>query len=307
MGEGLESFFGSMEGLLAALLAGSVFLSLYIYSAYRLYAEKNGALERIRQSLTLYSQLAGPLTSVIDRKEGPSILDDELIRLLQECKAADRLTVDLLEQIDMFLRDRDHARLPLISKTLEKEMNALVRERSELLRRLESPGWGGGLWMLLKPAVPGTAFAAAVLWTFILADNLRSGGSDAWSSLLPWCLWLSSMTATVSSYRILMDSPRKTPSAVFYLLHLLIIAVALVNLFWAEAPPYVLATQLMLYAAGFSLTTGRSRKDRPYAGSPEMLEEYTRSSESSGYAEGYSAGLARGNSSAKVPVSKKRK
>lgn len=276
LAEWIDGFFGSMEGLLAVLLAAAVFLGLYIYSATRLQAARSETLERIRQSLTLYTQLAGPLTAVIERSSSYAAPDDQLVGLLQECKAADRLSVDLMEQIDIYLRDRDDSRLPQLSRTLEREMNRLVRERGELLRRIENPGWGIGLWLLLKPAVPGLAFAAAVLWTFELISELRSPG--AWADPLVWGLWLSCMIATVSFYRLLMDSKRRSLGVIFYGLHLLIGAAALLNLIWSEASPYVLATQVMLYLTGFWFTSTRSRKERPYAGHPELLEMYTQHS-----------------------------
>lgn len=272
LAEWIDRFFGSMEGLLAALLAAAVFLGLYIYNASRLQAARTETLERIRQSLTLYTQLAGPLAAAAERQDGITSEEDTLAGLLLECKAADRLTSDLLEQINAYLRDRDDSRLPLLSRSLERETNRLVHERSELLRRIESPGWGIGLWQILKPAVPGLAFAAAFLWTFDFVSVLREPGG--WSRPEAWCLWLSAMTATLSFYRLLMDSKRKTQNIVFYALHLLIAAAALPLLFWPEASPYTLATQFMLYLAGFWFNTAPSRKERPYAGHPELLELY---------------------------------
>lgn len=273
LAEWINGFFGSMEGLLAVLLAAAVFLGIYIHSATRLQAARTETLERIRQSLTLYTQLAGPLTSVIEHPHETDPSDEHLVGLLQECKAADRLTMDLLEQIDTYLRDRDESRLPQLSRTLEREMNGLVRERGELLRRIETPGWGSGLWQLLKPAVPGVAFASAVFWTFELISELQY--PEAWTDLEVWTMWLSWMMATVSFYRLLMDSRRRSLSVIFYGLHFLIAAAALLNLIWVEASPYVLATQLLLYLAGFSFTSTRSRKERPYAGHPELLKMYT--------------------------------
>lgn len=273
LAERIDGFFGSMEGLLAVLLSAAVFLGIYIYSATRLQAARTETLERIRQSLTLYTQLAGPLTAVIEHPDEADLPDEQLVGLLQECKAADRLTMDLLEQIDNYLRDRDDSRLPQLSRTLEREMNGLVRERGELLRRIETPGWGSGLWLLLKPAVPGVAFAAAVFWTFELISELQY--PEAWTAPEVWFLWLSWMIATVSFYRLLMDSRRRSLGVIFYGLHFLIAATALPNLIWPEASPYVLATQLILYLTGFWFTSTRSRKERPYAGHPELLEMYS--------------------------------
>lgn len=272
LAEWIDTFFGSMEGLLAVMLAAAVFLGLYIYCATRLQAARTETLERIRQSLTLYTQLAGPLTAYIDRSDDADLPDEHLLSLLQECKAADRLTIDLLQQIDTYLRDRDDSRLPHLSKILEREMNRLVKERSELLRRIENPGWGSGLWMLLKPAVPGVSFAAAVFWTFRLISELRSPGG--WGHLEVWTLWLTCMIATISFYRLLMDSKRRSLGIVFYGLHLLIASIALFNLVWVEASVYVLAGQALLYLTGFWFTSTRSRKERPYAGNPELLNMY---------------------------------
>lgn len=296
LGEWIDSFFGSMEGLLAALLGAAVFLGLYIYSASRLQAERMEMLERIRQSLTFYTQLAGPLAqaaAAADKPEntqedgaasikvppsGVSEAEEHITGLMLECKAADRLTPDLLEQINAYLNDRDASRLPLLSKTLERETNRLVRERSTLLARIEKPGWGLGLWLLLKPAVPGAAFAGAILWTSGLIGALRETGG--WMQPEIWCLWLSAMTATLSFFRLLMDSGRPNRGAVFHLLHGLIAAAALPLLFWPEASPYTFATQVMLYLAGFWFHSAPSRKERPFVGHPELRELYAQTAES---------------------------
>ncbi|WP_054957753.1 hypothetical protein [Paenibacillus dakarensis] len=273
LAEWIETIFGSMEGLLAVMLAAAVFLGLYIYCAARLRASRTEMLERIRQSLTLYTQLAGPLTAVIERSEDTTEPDESLVSHLQECKAADRLTGDLLKQIDTYLQDRDNTRLPQISRTLEREMKRLVQERSIILRRIENPGWGIGLWMLLKPAIPGLSFYAAVLWTFNLISRLRN--PEAWSDFSVWALWLSCMIATVSFYRLLMDSKRRSLGVIFYGLHLLIAAAALINLVSFQASPYVLAAQIVLYLTGFWFTSStRSRSERPYAGNLELMETY---------------------------------
>ncbi|WP_106769104.1 hypothetical protein [Paenibacillus faecalis] len=277
LAEWMNDFFGSMEGLLTVLLAATVFLGMYIYSATRLSAARTETLERIRQSLTLYTQLAGPLTAVIEHADETDISEEQLVSLLQECKAADRLTMDLLRQIDAYLRDKDASRLPQLSRTLEREMNELVCERADMLRRIEAPSWGIGLWQLLKPAVPGIALASAVFWTFDLISNLQF--PEAWTTLEVWTLWLSWMMATVSFYQLFMDTRRRPLNVIFYGLHFLIVAAASLNLIWTEVSPYVLATQLLLYLAGFSFTSTRSRKERPYAGDPELLKMYTEHSE----------------------------
>ena len=35
-----------------------------------------------------------------------------------------------------------------------------MKERDELVGRLEKPGWGMGLWSLLKPAIPALSLGA---------------------------------------------------------------------------------------------------------------------------------------------------
>lgn len=296
LGEWIDSFFGSMDGLLAALLGAAVFLGLYIYSASRLQAERMEILERIRQSLMFYTQLAGPLAqaaAAVDKPEntadsgsasykappsGASEAEEHITSLMLECKAADRLTPDLLEQMNAYLSDRNASRLPLLSKTLERETNRLVRERSILLARIEKPGWGLGLWLLLKPAVPGAAFAGAILWTSGLVGALREPG--AWMQPEIWGLWLSAMTATLSFYRLMMDSGRPNRGTVFHLLHGLITATALPLLFWPEASPYTFATQIMLYLAGFWFHSAPLRKERPFVGHPELRELYAQAADS---------------------------
>ncbi|MFI2856063.1 hypothetical protein ACH6EH_02860 [Paenibacillus sp. JSM ZJ436] len=288
LAEWIDGFFGSIEGLLAVLLAAAVFLGLYIYTSSRLQAERTEALERIRQSLTLYTQLAGPLSAAVNRLDHDPEADGQLAALLLECKAADRLTPQLLEQINAYLKDRDHARLPRLSRSLESEMNTLVAERGETLRRLETPGFGLGLWLLLKPAVPGLLFLAVVLLSSALITRLREPSS--WTQPELWLLWLSSMLAALSVYRLLMDARRRLPGSLFYGLHLLIAAAALPLFFWPEAAYYTLASQLMLYAAGFWFQSAPSRKERPYAGHPELLEQFRERTSASPEAEDNAAG-----------------
>lgn len=272
----IERTFGSMEGLVAILLAASIFIGLYIYSASRLHAARRETLDRIRQSLTLYTRLAGVLGDRISGANAAPLENESLASLVQECKAADRLSVDLLEHLDTFLRDQDESRLAMLNRALEREMNRLIEERSELIHRLESPGWGMGLWLLLKPAVPAIAMGAAIVWTAEWIVRLRE--PFAWTMPEVWCLWLSSMIATVSFYRLLMDNKRKASGMVFNFLHLLIAAAAVPNWIWIEAAPYVLAVQLILYAAGFRFTAKRKRRERPYAGHPDMMKQLGTSS-----------------------------
>lgn len=270
--EWMVDIFGSLDGLVAALLATAVFAGLYIYSASRLLGARKDSLARIRQTLTVYTRLAGLLGTLIHRPTRTAVPEDLLIRLLQECKSADLLTRELHEQMDIFLSDRDESRLTTLHKLLEREINRLMKERDELVGRLEKPGWGMGLWLLLKPAVPALSLGAALLWTAVLAEELRQ--SSAWATPEVWCLWLSNIIATISFYRLLMDSRRKTHGAIYTVLHLLIVASALFNLIGGEASPYVLATQCLLYLAGFRVTATRKRRERPYAGHPELMEQF---------------------------------
>lgn len=270
--EWMVDIFGSLDTLVAVLLATAVFSGLYIYSASRLLGARKDSLARIRQSLTIYTRLAGPLGTLINRPTRTAVPEDLLIRLLQECKSADLLTRELHEQIDTFLSDRDESRLTTLHKLLESEIHRLMKERDELVGRLEKPGWGMGLWLLLKPAVPALSLGAAILWTTLLVQELRQ--SSTWTSPEVWCLWLSNMIATISFYRLLMDSRRRTHGVIYTVLHLLIVASALFNLIWNEASPYVLATQCLLYLAGFRVTATRQRRERPYAGHPELMEQF---------------------------------
>lgn len=268
----IYDLFGSLNGLLAVLLAAAVFSGLYIYSASRLLGARKDSLSRIRQSLSLYTKLAGPLSTLIDHPGRSAVPEEQLIRLLQECKTADRLTHELHGQIDIFLSDRDESRLMMLYKQLNREINQLVQERDELVKRLEQPGWGMGLWLLLKPAIPALSLAAAIVWTANLVQGLQE--HQGWTNPYEWCLWLSNMIATVSFYRLLMDSRKKPHGLIYILLHLLIAALALLNLVWAEASPYVLTTQILLYIAGFRFTVTRRRRERPYAGHPELLDQF---------------------------------
>lgn len=269
--EWIAHIFGSMDTLVAVLLAVAIFSGLYIYSASRLLGARKDSLARIRQSLTIYTRLAGPLGIVINRPTRTAVPQDHLIQLLQECKSADLLTRELHEQLDTFLGDQDESRLMTIHKLLNREIIRLMKERDELVGRLEKPGWGMGLWLLLKPAVPALALGAAILWSMILLEALRQ--PSAWTSPQVWCLWLSNIIATISFYRLLMDSRRRTHGVVYTLLHLLIVASALFNLMGDASSPYVLVTQCLLYIAGFRVTATRKRRERPYAGHPEVMEQ----------------------------------
>lgn len=129
-----------------------------------------------------------------------------------------------------------------------------------------------GLWLLLKPAVPALALGAVILWSMNLVETLRE--PSAWTSPQVWCLWLSNIIATISFYRLLMDSRRRTHGVIYTLLHLLIVATALFNLMGDASSPYVLVTQFLLYIAGFRVTATRKRRERPYAGRPELMEQF---------------------------------
>ncbi|KOR76845.1 hypothetical protein [Paenibacillus solani] len=272
LSEWIANIFGSMNTLVAVLLAVAIFSGLYIYTASRLLGARKDSLARIRQSLTIYSRLAGPLGILINRPTRTAVPQDLLIQLLQECKSADLLTRELHEQLDTFLSDQDESRLMTIHKLLNREMIRLMKERDELVGRLEKPGWGMGLWLLLKPAVPALALGAVILWSMILVEAL--GQPSAWTSPQVWCLWLSNIIATISFYRLLMDSRRRTHGVIYTLLHLLIVASALFNLTGDASSPYVLVTQCLLYMAGFRVTATRKRRERPYAGHPEVMEQF---------------------------------
>ncbi|MEK3732249.1 hypothetical protein MKX64_07315 [Paenibacillus sp. FSL M8-0334] len=263
--------FGSMEGLVAVLLAAAIFIGLYIYSASRLHQARLEAIDRIRQSLSLYTRLAGALDDRMNGGSSGPLVNESLTALVQECKAADRLTIDLQEHLDTFLRDQDESRLGMLHRALEREMNRLIEERTEIIRRVESPGWGMGLWLLLKPAVPAIALGAAIVWTAEMVIRLRE--PSAWLMPEVWSLWLTSMIATVSFYRLLMDGKRKSSGIIIHMLHLLIAAAALPGWIWLEAAPYVLILQLLLYLAGFRFTAKRRRRERPYAGHPDMMKQ----------------------------------
>ncbi|GAB6928543.1 hypothetical protein JCM10914A_25260 [Paenibacillus sp. JCM 10914] len=270
--EWIDEIFGSFDALLAVMLAAAIFSGLYIYSASRLLGARKDSLARIRQTLSIYTRLVGPLSTVINQPSRTAVPEDLLIRLLQECKAADHLSHELRQQIDTFLQDHDESRLTRLHRQLNREIDSLVQERDRLVERLEKPGWGMGLWLLLKPAIPALALAAVILWTALFYRDLQQSAS--WVDPVIWSLWLSSIVATISFYRLLMDSKRRSHGVIYTFLHLLIVAVTLVNLVWSEAAPYVLTTQLLICLAGFRVNMTRKRRERPYVGHTELLEQF---------------------------------
>lgn len=274
----ITTFMSSIEGVMVIGLAVVLFIWMYIRTATQLRISGNERLERLQQSLVLYSRVTGPLGEIITKNTHDPDEVSHLVFQLQECKAAPLLTRDIHEQIDGYIRERDETRLQLLYKSLEREVNRRIEEQSALLRKLDNPSWGLSFWLLLKPTIPFVTAIAVLFWGLQLYQVLRfTGNSISFPGDIvnAWARFVSCLVATSSLYLVLRDTKRTAYRAVYNLLCILISAAALLHILGLSIAPYILAVQLILYLAGFSLTPHRSRRERPYAGHDLSLKETT--------------------------------
>ncbi len=256
-------------------LAVVLFIWMYIRTALQLQTAGKEQLKRLQHSLMLYSRVTGPLGEMMEHEDHSLEEISQLITLLEECKAAPLLTSDLHEQIDAYIRERDQSRLSILYKSWVREVNQRIEEQSTLLRKWDRPSWGISFWVLLKPALPFVAVVAIVVWSLQLYQTLielPSFASSPWEIVNAWARFISCMIATGSLYLVFMYTRRLPHHLIYTTLYVLISAVAVFHGLGLNVALYIVAVQALLYVAGFSLTTKRTRRDRPYAGRDLVLE-----------------------------------
>ncbi|MWV45810.1 hypothetical protein GRF59_19530 [Paenibacillus sp. HJL G12] len=257
-------------------LAIILFLWLYFRTARSFRSMATARLERLHQTLEIYSRAAGMLDNeaAADSSSESEQEPESLILLLQQCKAAPLITTELLEAIDAYTRERDASRHLQLQRVLDREISRRIREQSSIIRSLDNPGWGIGFWKLIRPAVPFAAMVLILYWCLQLYQELpgQSFTVLSWTSAELWIRFVSCVAAVISFYLAVM-TPRKDSTRISYrVLALLISAAALAHLAGLTAAPYILAVQVILFAWGFAMNPHRSRRDRPYAGSADLLE-----------------------------------
>ncbi|WP_460320369.1 hypothetical protein [Paenibacillus sp. YSY-4.3] len=237
-------------------------------SAYRV----NVRLDRLHRSLELYTAATGALLREAGSQRGLSAAEHAaLVDKLLACKAAPYVTEDLLTQIAAYMmEERDSTRLTLLLRTLERETERLMEERSTLLRRSEKPGWGWTIWQQIQHALP-FAFTAGLfillLWFLGSLDQASQMEEERWAVLYVWSRFLSCLFSLLVMYPFLRGGRRESSSSL--LQRWLAVAIGLaallhfIGLTWA---PYVLTLQLLLFLTGFRFSHNRPRKSRPFVG-----------------------------------------
>lgn len=257
-------------------LAVILFLWLYLRTARSFKNAASARLDRLHQTLELYSRAAGRLASE-PAAELPDEHDPEpLILLLQQCKAAPLITAGLLESIDAYIKEPDASRHIQLQRALDREIARRIAEQSSIIRSLDNPGWGIGFWKLIRPAVPFAALMLILYWCLQLYQAFHEQNIQAlsWTSAELW-LRFGSCLAAVIAFCLAVMTPRKdSAKTVHRVLALIIAAAAVAHTAGLTAAPYIFAVQLILFIAGFAVHPKRSRRrERPYAGSAELLEE----------------------------------
>ncbi len=258
-------------------LAVILFLWLYIRTARSFKHAAVYRLERLHQTLELYSRAAGMLAgdTAADMPAEAEQEPDSLILILQQCKAAPLITAELLESIDSFVIERDASRLTQLQRTLDREIRRRIGEQSSIIRSLDNPGWGIGFWRLIRPAIPFAALMLILYWCLQLyqAFHERSIPAASWTSAELWMRFLSCLAAVIAFYLVVMTPRRDSIRTGYRVLALMIAAAAFAHFAGIMASPYILAVQLVLFLGGFALGPKRSRRDRPYAGSEDIPED----------------------------------
>ncbi|WP_145949068.1 hypothetical protein [Paenibacillus sp. Y412MC10] len=272
---GLDRLTGTESNLIIAGLAVIVFLWLYIRTSRSLRAEAAARLELLQRTLALYSRAQGVLGEEVEAAHVGAQEPDQLVQLLQECKAAPLMTPELLDMIDAYIRERDFSRLLMLQKMLDREIHRRIHEQSVLIRKIDNPGWGTSFWRMIRPAVPFAALVLTLYWFIQLYNGFQDSGAAAlsWTSLELWTRLISCLAATLFLYWVIMDTRRDTPGILYRLLALIIAAVALLHLLGLTAAPYILAVQVVLFLFGFTLNPKPSRRNRPYAGHREVTQD----------------------------------
>ncbi|MEC0240929.1 hypothetical protein P4H66_13825 [Paenibacillus dokdonensis] len=260
-------------------LAVILFLWLYIRTARSFKSAATARLDWLQQTLGLYSRAAGMLDGdgAVDSPAEHEQETESLILLLQQCKAAPLVTTELLEAIDAYLKERDSSRHTQLQKMLEREISRRIREQSSIIRSLDNPGWGIGFWKLIRPAVPFAALVLILYWCLQLYQEFHGPDIPAlsWASAELWMWFVSCLAAVISFYLAVMTPRKDSTKASYRILALFISAAALAHFAGLTAAPYILAVQFILFLVGFGIHPKRSRRNRPYAGSTELLEAST--------------------------------
>ncbi|AZK45006.1 hypothetical protein [Paenibacillus lentus] len=265
----------------AVILAPALILFIWQYGASkrRTTHKINVRLERLHRSLEIYAAATGALLREIDGQNEPSSAEHaQLVDKLLACKAAPYATEDLLAQITAYtMNEGDRTRLTLLLRTIERETERLVEERSVLLRRTEKPGWGWSLWQQFHHALPfifTVGIFMLVLWLLGSLDSLGyigderwSTSEDQWSLLYIWTRFLSCLFSLLILYPYLRGWRRESSSSLLQRWLAVIIALtALLHMIGLSWAPYIFTLQLLLFLAGFRFSHNKPRKSRPFVG-----------------------------------------
>lgn len=266
----------TQPGIFMAGLAVLVFLWTYIRTARSYRKAASARLERLQHTLGLYCRAAG----MLDEEPGtqasgePEPESESLSIVLQQCKAAPLITTELIETIDMYLRERDTSRHVQLQRTLGREISRRIREQASIIRSLDNPGWGIGLWKLVRPALPFATLAFILSFCLQLYQAFQERHIPllSWTSAELWMRFVSCLAAVVFFYLAVMTSRNDSPRYAYRILALTISATALGHFAGLVAAPYIVAVQFILFLSGFGINKKRSRRDRPYPGSVDLLE-----------------------------------
>lgn len=255
---------------LTAILVLVSFLALYGVTDWRIRAGLRSRLEHLEKSIKLYSAASAPLLS--SEADNTPELENELIDRLLACRAAPYATADLLGQIGAYIDDRDHARLPLLLRSLERENERFIEERDKLLGWLEHPNWGIRFWLRLKPAIP-FLFAAALFvlvcqllehWTGINPELQTSAPLD---TVYFYVRIGSALFSLLLLYPALMGGFRPSEGSILLRLWGFLVAAFYVLHFVSPVlAPYIATAQILLFLGGFLFTRSTPRKARPFVG-----------------------------------------
>lgn len=264
---------------LTAMLMLGLFLILYGTNKWGTARREQVRLDRLDGSLEKFAAAQSALIRE-NVLQSPLPADEERLLLdrLLGCQAAPYITEDLLAQISAYAGDRDKARLPLLLKTLEREIDRLSGERDKLLARAENPGLGYALWKQFRPIIP-FLFAISALYLISSLLQILNGERNVLEygfedQLNIWSHFGSAVFSLLLLYPALMDEYRPNAGTLLQRIwSLLISALFLLHLFGLTFAPYILTFQLLLFIAGFRFTASKPRKSRPYAGHDQTLTE----------------------------------
>ena len=277
------------QSLRPILLLGAVFVFVYLYITvqriWRLADESR--LGRLQEQLHLYAAAEYALHRSDHFNSNASMnteLAEELTHTLVACQTTPYITPDLKLQISAYLRDQEHARLPRLLRSINRESNKLTQEKTKLLCALEQPGWGILFWKQLRPALPAMMLAAGLMLLASLirslqqlyqnVDGIGPNNVFSWDMICIWSGFVSGIISLFMVGQVLLTNRRPSTGGVI----MRVMATCIAILFLAQIPgaqvaPYVLAGQLLLYLLGFMWTSGKPRKTRPFVGNYELMDE----------------------------------